>query len=151
MKNTKRAKKRVATKPKRKPVKKRVATKPKSKPVKTRAATKPKSKPAAPASREKCDELVDQLGRAIVGDEGLQPEGWTHLVLQVRYYSETHNRIGGWCYLASDDFEAVAPDGDEVKHTFTALRHEMAKVDQKKPWKVCLLRLGACRGKPGYG
>lgn len=135
MKKIKLAKKRATPKSKSKVARSRAT------PKRTAASTRKPKRPTEPPSQEKRDELVGQLGRAILGDEDLQPKGWTHLVLVVRYYSETHNRVGGWCYMASDDYEPVAPDGNEVIHAFTALRDEMARVDQKKPWKACLLRL----------
>ncbi|GAA2656293.1 hypothetical protein [Paractinoplanes durhamensis] len=91
------------------------------------------------------DDLIQQLCSLLVGDAEVATENWQHLAL-VGVVDAGQSRMTGFCYDAAGDYEPAAPRNFETLAVLRKLRDEMAKADDRLPWKTCLVRVGRAGG-----
>lgn len=96
----------------------------------------------------KRDQLIQNLGAAILNDEGLTAEPWEQLVITVKFF-ETSSRLSAVAFLKKGD-AYVSPENDSddgVQGILTKLRKTMAKEDKTKPFVACLVRVSRDSGE----
>lgn len=97
----------------------------------------------------KRDQLIQKLGAAILGDDGLMAVPWTRLVLIVKF-DKASSELEGIAFLKDGDSNPVSNenDGDDsVDAVLAKLRKVMADEDKTDPWVACLIRVSKDSGE----
>jgi hypothetical protein len=89
---------------------------------------------------ERANELIQDIGSAIVDDPGVADHEWDALAVVALVDGAAVSSFFGYRYLG-DEVEPIDFDGDDLFDLFTQLREAMAE-GESAPWLACLYTIG---------
>lgn len=86
------------------------------------------------------NELLQEIGHAIIHDPALKGKRWQSLSL-VFSASEDSMGMHGYFYTARNKPNPFCPEGDSLFDLFPALQAAMLDGEKGSPWLACLLQI----------